>query len=107
MKYRDEIIMNLKDYNAGRKVTGGTHAFESKLEELHDVYSQVSEYEKHKVATTVLVNTLKSKADEYEDKAKAFDLIVAESKSTFSCGDFCDDVWYIINNYERTDRNEM
>lgn len=75
MKYRDEIIMNLKDYNAGRKVTGGTHAFESKLEELHDVYSQVSEYEKHKVATTVLVNTLKSKADEYEDKAKAFDFI--------------------------------
>lgn len=64
--------MNLKDYNAGRKITGGTNAFESKIEELHEVYSQVSEYEHHKVATTILVNTLKSKADEYEAKAKAY-----------------------------------
>lgn len=41
-----------------------------------------------------------AKADEYEAKAKAFDRIVKESKGTFSCGDFCDDVRHIINNYE-------
>lgn len=41
-----------------------------------------------------------AKADEYEAKAKAFDRIVKESKGTFSCGDFCDDVRHIINNYK-------
>ena len=54
-EYKDEIIMNLKDYNAGRKVTGGTSSFESKLSELDHVYTQAT------------------KADEYEAKAKAFD----------------------------------
>lgn len=76
MKHKDEIIMNLKDYHAGRRVvTGGTNAFESKIDELNEVYSQVSEYEIYKVATEVLVNTLKSKADEYEEKAKAYDRV--------------------------------
>ena len=56
-EYKDEIIMNLKDYNAGRKVTGGTSSFESKLSELDHVYTQAT------------------KADEYEAKAKAFDRI--------------------------------
>ena len=54
-EYKDEIIMNLKDYNAGRKVTGGTSSFESKLSELDLVYTQAA------------------KADEYEAKAKSWD----------------------------------
>lgn len=41
-----------------------------------------------------------AKADEYEAKAEAFDRIVKESKGTFSCGDFFDDVRHIINSYE-------
>ena len=61
-EYKDEIIMNLKDYNAGRKITGGTNAFESKLSELDHVYSQAS------------------KVDEYEAKAKAFDRIKKQYK---------------------------
>ena len=82
MKYehKDEIIMNLKDYNAGRKVTGGTHAFESKLEELDHVYSQAAlNKEKIKqIEETYKVRysehiELKRKADEYEAKAEAFD----------------------------------
>src|SRR5699024_2828515 len=74
--------MNLKDYNAGRKVTGGTHAFESKLEELDHVYSQAAlNKEKIKqIEETYKVRysehiELKRKADEYEAKAKAFDEI--------------------------------
>ena len=38
--------------------------------------------------------------NEWYAKAKAFDRIVKESKGTFSCGDFCDDVRHIINSYE-------
>ena len=118
-EYKDEIIMNLKDYNAGRKVTGGTHAFESKIEELHEVYSQVSEYEQYKVATTILVNTLKSKSDEYEAKAKAFDRIVrGRNQADTSMYGKDDDVFYkvvesafwnidgIIVGYESGERSE-
>ena len=100
-EYKEEIIMNLKDYNAGRKITGGTNAFESKIEELHEVYSQVSEYEQHKVATTILVNTLKSKADEYEAKAKAFDEVLKTHEDSISEGHFADDVCDIVEKYER------
>lgn len=43
---KDEIIMNLKDYNAGRKVvTGGTNAFESKLSELDEVYAKAEAFD--------------------------------------------------------------
>ncbi len=43
---KDEIIMNLKDYNAGRKVIiGGTNAFESKLSELDEVYAKAQAFD--------------------------------------------------------------
>lgn len=87
MMRKDEIIMNLKDYNAGRRVvTGGTHAFEAKLAELEHVYAQAAEYKEYRADTEKLYNALKAKgekeilkyktkADEYEAKAKAFDLL--------------------------------
>src|SRR5699024_7796088 len=99
-EYKEEIIMNLKDYNAGRKITGGTNAFESKIEELHEVYSQVSEYEQHKVATTILVNTLKSKADENEAKAKAFDEVLKTHEDSISEGQFAEDDCENVNKFE-------
>ena len=68
-EYKDEIIMNLKDYNAGRKVTGGTSSFESKLSELDHVYTQAA------------------KADEYEAKAKAFDEIMKVFENNFGAAD--------------------
>ena len=81
-EYKDEIIMNLKDYNAGRKVTGGTNAFESKLSELDHVYTQAT------------------KADEYEAKAKAFDAILKAYDEAFSREQMAGEVSNIIEKYE-------
>lgn len=82
-EYKDEILMNLKDYHAGRRVvTGGTNAFESKLSELDHVYAQAAlNKEKIKqIEETYKVRysehiELKRKADEYEAKAKAYDRV--------------------------------
>lgn len=60
-EYKDEIIMNLKDYNAGRKVTGGTHAFESKLEELDHVYAQAAKADDYEVNLNEVKRQLKIK----------------------------------------------
>lgn len=79
-----------------------------KLEKLHSdavvngdhmdemLYKENVENVKHQIH----IHEQAAKAAEYEAKAKAFDRIVKESKGTFSCGDFCDDVRHIINNYE-------
>ena len=72
-EYKDEIIMNLKDYNAGRKVTGGTNAFESKLSELDQVYAHAP------------------KADDYKAKAKAFDHIENLVKTELTSDDLYND----------------
>ena len=97
-EYKDEIIMNLKDYNAGRRATGGTHAFESKLDELGRVYAQAA------------------KADEYEAKAKAFDKYHAtisshlhlKSEPEFSSPptEVLSDIIDIYNEYESGEPND-
>ena len=90
-EYKDEIIMNLKDYNAGRKVTGGTNAFESKLSELDHVYSQASKADEYEAKNKELLEELKylrkvnndlvwqrDTDEEHEAKAESYTKLVSQ-----------------------------